>query len=71
MPGNAEVTIGVRIGDEPDFETISRAQTDQSGTLKVAVPVPDEARTGQEITFVVETVNGRVRLVSDTLEIGA
>ncbi|MBP2233996.1 phage tail protein X [Sinorhizobium kostiense] len=71
LPGNAEVTVGVRIGDEPDFRTVSRAKTDQSGMLKVTIPVPEEARAGQEIAFVVETVNRRVRLVSDPFEIGS
>lgn len=71
LPGSVEVTVGVRIGDETDFRTVSRAKTDQSGMLKVTIPVPDEARAGQGIAFVVETVNGRVRLVSDPFEIGS
>lgn len=69
--GNVEVAVGVRIGDETAFRTVSGAKTDQSKMLKVTIPVPDEARAGQEIAFVVETVNGRVRLVSDPFEIGS
>lgn len=71
LPGGAEVVIGVRIGNEAPFRTVSRAQTSRAGTLQVTVPVPEQAQKGQEIGFAVETANGRVRVVSEPFSVGA
>lgn len=71
LPGGAEIRIGVRTGQEADFRTVSQAKVDQAGRLRITVPVPDEVQEGQEIAFVIETVDGRVRLVSDPFKIGS
>lgn len=70
LPGGVEVTIGVRIGEEADFRTISRARTNEAGLLEATVPVPEQAQKGEKIAFAVETVDGRVRVVSEPFDVG-
>ncbi|WP_324765491.1 LysM peptidoglycan-binding domain-containing protein (plasmid) [Sinorhizobium meliloti] len=70
LPGGVEVTMGVRIGDESDFRAISRARTNEAGLLEATVPVPEQAQKGDEIAFAVETVDGRVRVVSEPFNVG-
>ncbi|MGK9262017.1 hypothetical protein [Sinorhizobium meliloti] len=70
LPGGVEVTIGVRIGEEADFRTISRARTNEAGLLEATVPVPEQAQKGEKIAVAVETVDGRVRVVSEPFDVG-
>lgn len=69
-PSNAEVRIAMRVENEEDFRTVNRAQTDRAGALEVTVPVPEEAEKGTKIAFAIETVNGRVRVLSEVFEVG-
>lgn len=71
FPSNVEVRIGLRVGKEEDFRTVTRTQTDRAGAVEATVPLSEDAETGGKIAFAVETVNGRVRVTSEPFDVAS
>lgn len=68
LPGNKEVVIGA-VAPGGDLQTVARGMTDSSGRLEEVVPVPERVEPGEQIRFVVETADERVRLASEPFEV--
>lgn len=73
LPASTQVVIAVddagASGGSP--QVLSRLETDSSGTLEASVTVPDDARDGERIRFLVETQDERMRLASEPLKVGS
>jgi len=65
LPGDREVRIGLRRGDS--LTMLDTVETDTAGKLSAEVEIPAETAEGGDAFIVVETVDERVRLVSDVL----
>ncbi|MCB1486059.1 MAG: hypothetical protein KDJ88_01225 [Bauldia sp.] len=68
LPGASKVTIAAGTSIDGAKE-LKKATTSDRGGLAVNVPVPDDAKPGKPLVFVVETEDRRLRLVSEPVEI--
>lgn len=68
LPRNTEVVVRATVPTS-DLQEISRVETDASGRLQTTVPVPDQAQQGEELQFVIETADQRVRVASEPFAI--
>jgi ABC-type transporter Mla subunit MlaD len=70
LPGKARVVaaFGPPRGEQP---TIATGITDERGAIALDAAVPVAARPGDSGVFVIETENGRVRLVSETFTVAS
>ena len=63
LPGDTAVTLAA--GPSPDeARRLAEARTDPRGTAIATVTVPEAPPDGERLVFVVETADGRLRLVS-------
>ncbi|MAS05210.1 MAG: hypothetical protein CL534_11055 [Ahrensia sp.] len=66
LPGSRDVRIGLRRGDS--LTILDTIETDIAGKLSAEIEVPAETmEAGGDAVIVVETVDERIRLVSDVL----
>ena len=73
LPASTQVVIAVDDAGTPGSspQVLSGMETEPSGTLKATVTVPQDTRNGQQIRFVVETQDERMRLASEPLNVGS
>lgn len=68
LPGETGVTVAA--GPNPDeTRQLAAVTTDQRGGMIATVAVPEPPENGDRIVFVVETDNGRLRLVSEPFRV--
>lgn len=65
LPGEREVNVSLR--RDNDLEVLETLETDTSGELSAEIELPPEALSEEAVVIVVETADGRVRLVSDAV----
>lgn len=71
LPGDL-AGIGVAIGPRnDDFEALDQGTTDVRGVLTRTVTVPGWAAEGDDLVFVVETPDERIRLISPPFKVAA
>lgn len=68
LPGGADVSIAAGMSAATAVP-VGKAKTSERGVLDVDVKVPAIAKAGESLVFVVETADGRVRLVSDPFRV--
>src|SRR5690606_21232975 len=71
LPGHAPVTIAAGPAGSQPRALGEAATTSGGGRLATEGPVPDWADRGETLLFVVETEDGRVRLVSEPFPVEA
>lgn len=70
FPPSADLEIGIgRVNSE--YDVLTRAQSEENGSLTSQVTVPDFVSGEDEWVFVVSAQNSRVQAVSDTLQVAA
>jgi hypothetical protein len=63
LPGETAVTVAA--GPSPaDARRLAEAKTDRRGTVIATVAVPEAPADGADLVFIVETADGRARIVS-------
>lgn len=68
LPGETPVTVAAG-PNANETRRLAEARTDPRGDLIATVAVPEAPATGDRLVFVVETADGRVRLVSEPFRV--
>ena len=70
LPGDAPVTVGA--GPSPsEVRRLADARTSNRGVLLVTVNVPPKPDNSDKLLFVIETVDGRLRIASEAFRVVA
>lgn len=68
FPPNTQVQIGVG-PPASEYRVIENAVTSDTGTLQLQLPIPNESQLGEELVYVVETLDFETSAISRTVQV--